>query len=202
MACVAGSLLFSGLLSADTVCPTASGQTYSTGSGSCTENGYSVHYSITSLGGLDFNNLLITPLLSGGVRGFDITGTGLLTGDYIFSFSLTPLSSNEKITSFTETVGGSGVGIVDTGFACDKHNSCNYFNLHSTGDNTVTYNYSPGSINFNSHEDVGIIKGGVYGFVDKSLTVTPEPGSVFLIGGGLLSLGLIKRRNLVGLLKR
>jgi hypothetical protein len=195
MAFIAGLLLFGGLLSADTMCATASGQAYS-GSGSCIENGYSVQYSMKSFGGgMNLNNLLVTPLVSGGVRGFDITGTGPLRGDYMFSFSLTPLAPNEKITSFTESVGGSGAGIVDTGFACDKHNSCNYFNLHSTGNNTVTYNYSPGSVKFLSHEDVNIIKGGTYGFVDKRVSVTPEPSSLLLIGTGLLSLSFYLRRR-------
>ena len=202
LAYVTGLLLFGGFLSADTICAIGSGQAYA-GSGSCIENGYSVQYTMTSNDGLmNVNNLLITPLVSGGVRGFDITGTGPLVGDYVFSFSLTPLFSNEKITSFTETIGGSGVGIVDTGFACDKHNSCNYFNLHSAGNNTITYNYSPGSVNFTSHEDVGIIRGGTYGFVDKSLTVTPEPGSLIMIGSGLISIALLKRRHLMNMFKR
>jgi hypothetical protein len=138
----------------------------------------------------------------GGVRGFDITATGPLVGDYVFTFSITPLGSGGKITSFTETIGGTGLGIVDTGYACDAHNNCNYFNLHSAGNNTVTYNYSPASVNFLSHEDVQIIPGGTYGFVDKSVTVTPEPGSLIMIGSGLISIALLKRQHLMKLFKR
>ena len=145
---------------------------------------------------MNLNNLLVTPLMGGGVRGFDITGTGPLVGDYVFTFSITPLGSSGKITSFTETIGGTGAGIGDTGYACGAPNSCNYFSLTSAGNNTVTYKYSPGSVNFLSHEDVHIIPGGTYGFVDKSVTVTPEPASLLMIGGGLLLIAFVKRRFL------
>lgn len=189
-----GFALFCGIASANTiVCPIGTGSVYS-GSGICTENGFTVNYQMSSLG-VNLADLIVTPHTSGGIRGFDITSDGNpLTGDYVFTFSMTPLGS-AKITSFTESTGGTGVGITDIGYACDAHNSCNYFNLHSSGTNSVTYNYSPASVNFLSHEDVGVIKGGSYGFVDKSITVTPEPGPVALIGTGLLALASLKFRK-------
>jgi hypothetical protein len=190
-----GLLLFASLTLADTVvpCAAASVQFYTTMTSGCSEAGYLATFNIIGNAGINLNNLQVIPLMTGGQRGFDLISNGPLSGDYTFTFSLVALGAN-KIKSFTETVNGTSV--TDVGYACSTPNSCGYFNLNSWGNNTIMYNYSPGSSTLLSHEDVNIITGGTYVSVDKVVNLTPEPASVGLIGIGLVAIALFRRRRL------
>lgn len=192
---LSGLLLSGSLALADPVlpCATASLQSYSTLTSGCSENGYMATFSIAGHGPINLNNLQVIPLMGGGQRGFDIVSNGPVSGDYFFTFSLAALGAN-KIKSFTETV--NGTNIVDIGYACSAANTCNYFNLSSWSNNTITYKYSPAATSLLSHEDVGIHAGGNYISVDKVVNLTPEPATVGLIGLGLVALALFRRRKI------